>query len=118
MVDYRFEPDRNLLVVRVTGTVTDADFDDEKFPDVPAGTLELLDLAEAGPAEISNARVRQIAEADVRRPERIDRMAILVATDVGFGLARMYQTLSSEMNTEVRIFRDRDEAMAWLGLEP
>lgn len=116
MVDYRYEPDRNLLLVTVTGPVTDADFADANFPDVPSGTLELLDLAGAGRPEISTARLRHLAETDTRRPQRIARMAILVTTDVAFGLARMYQTLSSEMKTEVQIFRDRDQALAWLGV--
>ena len=117
MVEYRFEPDRNLLVVTVTGTVTDEAFQDDKFPDVPPGTLELLDLDGATDVKISNAEVRRVAAVDTRRPERIVRMAILAQRDVGFGLARMYQTLTSEMSTEVQVFRSRDEALAWLGVD-
>ncbi len=117
MVEYRFESHRKLLVVTVSGTVTDEDFQDDKFPDLPPGTLELLDLSEATDARISNAEIRRIAEVDKARPNRVARMAILAEQDVGFGLARMYQTLTSDTPTEVEVFRRRDAAMTWLGLD-
>ena len=48
--------------------------------------------------------------------ERIARMAIVADRDVAFGLARMYQTLSTGMRTDVQIFRDLVAARSWLGL--
>lgn len=117
MVEYRFEAERKLLVVTVSGTVTDEDFQDDKFPDLPEGTLELLDLTRAEAARISNAEIRRLAEVDKKRPDRVARMAILADRDVGFGLARMYQTLTSGMQTVVEVFRSREEALAWLGID-
>lgn len=117
MVEYQYDPKKNLLVVSVTGVVTDADFQDASFPDVPVGTLELLDLRAATDAEITTAEVRRIADVDQKRPERIARMAIVASHDVSFGLARMYQSLSSDMQTEVQVFRDLATAQAWLGIE-
>jgi hypothetical protein len=116
MVEYEFDPDRKLLVVRVTGVVTDGDFGDDAFPDVPEGTLELLDLSGTTEARISNTELRRVSDVDRKRPDRVERMAILATRDVAFGLARMYQMLTEGMRTEVAVFRDHDEAMAWLGL--
>lgn len=118
MVEYRFDPERGLLVVTVSGVVGDADFEDAKFPDVPPGTIELLDLSRAERTEISSGEIRRIAQRDLSWPDRISRMAIVATSDVAFGLARMYQTLCDGMKTEVRIFRSRPEAEDWLGLAP
>ena len=40
-------------------------------------------------------------------------MALLVTTDVSFGLSRMFGTFASSLNMEASVFRDRDECMAW-----
>jgi hypothetical protein len=117
VVEYRYEPESNLLVVTVSGVVTNADFQDARFPDVPADTLELMDLGGCTGTEITTSEVRRIASVDLQRPDRISRMAIVATQDVAYGLARMYQTLSSDMKTEVQIFRDRASARAWLGLD-
>jgi hypothetical protein len=42
------------------------------------------------------------------------RCAVLAATDVVFGLVRMYEAYSEGSPVEVRVFRAVDEAMAWL----
>lgn len=41
------------------------------------------------------------------------RRAFVVSTDVGFGLSRMFQGLSNS-DGDVRVFRDYDQALAWL----
>jgi hypothetical protein len=38
--------------------------------------------------------------------------ALVVATDVGFGLARMFGALREDVSTEVRVFQDYEEAVA------
>ena len=42
------------------------------------------------------------------------RCAIVVASDVEFGLGRMYATLSDEGPMKTRIFRSIEDAEAWL----
>jgi len=42
------------------------------------------------------------------------RSAIVVARDVTFGIARMYQTWMDDQPVNVRIFHELDEARAWL----
>ncbi len=53
-----------------------------------------------------------------RRQEGADgphKLALVLSRDVAFGMARMYQSLteSNEQN-HVGVFRDIDEAKAWL----
>jgi hypothetical protein len=45
------------------------------------------------------------------------RYAILVTSDVAFGIARMYGAFVEDGLLDLRVFRDADEAMAWLRAE-
>ena len=48
-------------------------------------------------------------------PERGNaRLAIVVADDLGFGMARMYQILSDELPQHILVSRDYTEAENWL----
>jgi len=50
-----------------------------------------------------------------QHPERgAARMALIVSDDYGFGTARMYETLSSDLPQELRVFRDYKEGEDWL----
>lgn len=42
------------------------------------------------------------------------RLAILVDQDVHFGLARAHEAFRESELAEVKVFRDEDEALAWL----
>lgn len=42
------------------------------------------------------------------------RSAILVARESDFGMARMYEQLAAEAPRDLHVFRDHDEAIAWL----
>ena len=42
----------------------------------------------------------------------MERSPVGFSADVGFGLARMYQSLSDGQATEVSVFRDEPEARA------
>ena len=42
------------------------------------------------------------------------RRAVVVPSDLGFGMARMYQTLRDELGGRVGVFRDFDEARRWV----
>jgi hypothetical protein len=44
------------------------------------------------------------------------RWAVLVASDVSYGMARMWGLLTQSSGVDIRPFRTQDEAMRWLGL--
>jgi hypothetical protein len=44
------------------------------------------------------------------------RRAVIVATDVVFGMARMYGLMSDDTPDELRVFREEAEALEWLGI--
>jgi hypothetical protein len=45
------------------------------------------------------------------------RRALVVTSDVVFGMARMYQILRDESPDELEIFREMDGALQWLGVD-
>jgi hypothetical protein len=60
--------------------------------------------------EFARKRARQLAEAPPMKS------ALFCEDWVGFGVARMYQDLMAETPLEVRAFRERARAAAWLGV--
>jgi hypothetical protein len=65
--------------------------------------------------DIRPAEVRELARFVLGRQSstRPPRVAFVTGRDPDFGLARMYEMLSEQPTTEVRVFRDYDEAVAW-----
>ena len=64
---------------------------------------------------LSTAEVRAFAEfvlesQPVARPPRV---AIVTGTDVDFGMARMFGAYREHPSTQVRVFRDYDDAVTW-----
>lgn len=121
-VTTRFDPEIGARVHRVNGPV--------HFPDIRRALKEvyeaedydpetpvLWDLREADATPFSADDVRRLSEfvAQYRRSPAHSRAALLVSRDVDFGLARMYEQVHEIRATgEVAVFRDYDEAVAWL----
>jgi hypothetical protein len=65
---------------------------------------------------VSSGHIREMADltkkSDVLEPGT--RCAVVVASDVEFGLTRMYATLAEGGPMETRVFRDIAEAEDWL----
>lgn len=120
----RFDPEANLLVVHLEGAIGDEDLLTYarrvvETPEIPAGHDELIDLRamEAG-GRITTPGLRRVAALFARtdRTPEQSRVAFVASSDVGYGLARMYQAFRSESPLELRVFRSMREARTWLGL--
>lgn len=75
---------------------------------------ELIDGRGAGP-KLTPADVRRIVELlrKLSRESSLGRTAILVSTDYAYGLMHMLEMMVDDV-CEIRVFRDEDEARAWL----
>jgi hypothetical protein len=77
----------------------------------------LLDLREAHVSELPAADMHGF-EIGVARREGMRgagaRAAVLVKSDLLFGVARMFQTIRAESPVAYGVFRDPEEAAAWL----
>jgi hypothetical protein len=69
---------------------------------------------------LSTADLRALAE-ELKRPaptaSRPWRYAVLVSSDVAFGLARMFEAFVRDAPIDIRPFWDREEAVTWLRSE-
>jgi len=91
-------------------------------PDV-AGYDELVDMSDvvevASPSAVRIVQLAALSAAmDVRAPAT--RFAIVAPRDFEFALGRMYaahREMDSRSTRRVEVFRSREDAMAWLGLE-
>ncbi len=63
----------------------------------------------------SSEDIKRVAEFLGPYSDRIGgRCAVLATEDIHFGLSRMGSVYSAGVGVETRVFRDRDEALAWL----
>jgi hypothetical protein len=107
-----------LVRVHVNGTLTDQDLLDgdstlRRDPEFDPAYDQLLDLSEANGSEITANGVRALAS----RPPLFSpsaRRAIVVRSDLGFGMSRMFELAREGKSGEVRVFRDLEAARAWL----
>ncbi len=87
--------------------------DDPGFrPGMPV-LIDCREMRTLLPAEELRALAAEMFRPPASASERW-RYAVLVATDVGFGLARMYGAFVPDPAVDIRPFRDPEEALAWL----
>ena len=107
-----------VVVLAVSGTLDDDELlqlanqlrsDSEVKPDYAL----LIDLREASGVAVTSLGVRALsAQPLVLAPTA--RRAVVVPSDLGFGMARMYEMLRDERGGVVRAFRDLEEARRWV----
>ena len=110
---------RSLVLSRGWGIVTDR----ELLAHVRALTIDprfvrnlhqLADLRDVVDVEVTAATIREMASLNPYGDG--SRRAVVVTSDVLFGMARMYQILRDEPTDELEIFRTLDDALRWLGI--
>jgi hypothetical protein len=117
---WHFEVDRlrRVVQVRVHGTLCDQDLLDgdealRNHPEFQPDFDQLIDMREAVGAKVTTDGIRALAhKPPLFSPE--SRRAIVVLTDLGFGMARMFELLREGKSGEIRVFRDLAEANDWL----
>ena len=107
-----------VVIVTVSGVLGDAELQSlgdqlEKNPEVAPDFALLIDLRQADGKTVTSAGVRALAT----RPlvfSTTSRRAVVVPSDLGFGMARMYEMLRESRGGGMRVFRDYDEARRWV----
>jgi hypothetical protein len=84
----------------------------EKAPD------RLADLSGVEKSDFETATIERLAaERRIRIYPNNFRSAIVAPNSLHYGLARMFQTLSNNPQIDMRIFKTRAEAEAWLAAQ-
>ena len=120
-LDFELDPQERIVQTRAWGLLEDADLYDhlaritELFD---AGTLDegWSQLADFTQVEVftnlSSDAIRSIADRNPWPPK--SKRALVIKSDLGFGLGRMYQMEAGEVGRSLRVFRTVEEARAWL----
>jgi hypothetical protein len=117
-VFYKIDKERRLVMTAATGPFTLADTLDHqqrlvKDPDFEPTFCQLIDLSDITSFDVNAADIRILAQANLFSFP--SRRAILITSDVGFGLARIFEVLREFAGeTGIKIFRDLDEAFDWV----
>ena len=122
-ISYRIDVARDLILTTGSGTLSDADIVGLKEQlaqdrDFKPGMRELSDLRSIDRLDATAAGVRNMVQLDARESGKVrsHRLALVVSQEVAYGMARMYQALSEPHIGGVAVFRDIDEARAWLDI--
>jgi hypothetical protein len=117
---------RRLATLEARGRVDVADMADAAMamlgdPAFVPGTAQLVDLSGVEASDGSWRALASLAERgkDTEPAARLEggRLAIVAPSDLAFGLARMYTVAAEPLPLEARAFRDRHDALAWLGVD-
>jgi len=101
-ITYRIDRERNELRAIAEGTVTLADVRThllKEWNDLALPYRELIDARRAE-IELSSGEVRSITELlrDYSRSNRLGPTAVVVSTEVAYGMMRMLQTLVEDLH--------------------
>lgn len=105
--------DKTLSVEEVESTLFAITHGAEYLPDVDT----LWDMGKIDFSEVDEGFIKRIISMRQKFPERGNaKVALIVSSDLGFGLSRMYETFSeaAEMSQNINVFRDRAKAEKWL----
>jgi len=118
---YLIDVAQKLVFSRGWGVVTDADVlrhaealrADHRFDPGFRQVYSFLDLSEV---RVTPEGVRSVAHMN---PFRTDsRRALVVPSDLAFGLARMFEAHTNSDQEQFRVFRSLGPAFEWVGLDP
>jgi hypothetical protein len=115
---YEIDKERRLVVSTATGPFAMADglAHQERLrkdPDFDPGFSQLMDLTAVTEYEIGVAEIQVLAQRGLF--SSVSRRAIVVQSDLGYGLARMFEMFRENAGElGIRVFRDREEALDWV----
>ena len=120
---YTIESEQRLIRVRMWGSVTPAEIEAVRQsvaadPRFKTDLSELVDLRELTlSTAITTTDIERIASSNI---DRVARRAFVAPDPATYGLIRMYDTLRTLDHAEEQngIFRNMEDAEAWLGLAP
>jgi hypothetical protein len=117
-IERKIDAAARVVILEVSGDLGDPELlglaeELEKAPEAEADFSLLMDLREASGKNVTSAGVRALAA----RPlvlSAASRRAVVVPSELGFGMARMYEMLREERGGAPRVFRDYDAARRWV----
>ena len=115
---YTIRTDLNLVLLRLTGTLTDFDLlgvkdqlrDDPKFN---TEMDEIVDGTGITDHKVTAKAIKQLASAQIFN--HTSKRALVGSSDIAFGMARMFEFYSKKLRGSILTFRNVGEALARIG---
>lgn len=119
-VGFAINIELQLVLVKAWGTLTSTELIGATdaihgMPEFQRAQRELGDYREVADFELDGAAIQRLAAQSMFPPAA--RRAVVVNAEVAFGIARMYQMLREKPGDGLRVLRDMDEAVSWVGLD-
>ena len=114
--DYRIDRPRRVVHCRAWGVLTDQDLTDNRValhadPAFDPDVAVLYDFTDVTEVNVTSTALRRLAKGSRLAPTA--RQALVVSSEVAFGMARMY-SLFGGIEEQNQVFRDRASAIRWL----
>lgn len=119
-IRYRIDKVRKLVLSTATGLLTQRDITEHRRallrdPDFVPSFKQIFDFRGVTDSELTSTDIRERAESKLFGDG--SRRALVASSDLVFGMARMYQLLAADENSdEIRVFREMSDAVRWLDL--
>ena len=120
-VEVSIDRELKLAVIRITGDLLLGEVARQaaafvERPDVVPGMPAIFDLREVDFGSFGAADSRSLGDVNRRLAARRGsaRVALLVDSDLGYGVLRMHEVLGQTPNLQVRVFRNLMEAQHWV----
>jgi hypothetical protein len=124
-VEFVVLSEHSLVLSKAWGSVTGGDFHAQArelaaHPQFDRTFKQLTDLREVATPDVTADDIRKLAALNPF--EQSARRVAIANSDVAFGMSRMYQMLVESQGgllreEAMRIFRELDDGLRWLGLE-
>ena len=120
---YQIDEDNGLIQIIAEGKLIDSellDMSHQLFCDktFSMGFNQLIDLRKVTSFCVTTVGIEQLIAHERHRigGNPCGRLAIVAPSNISFGTARMYQSLSSNKTFTIQVFRNMGKANEWLGL--
>jgi hypothetical protein len=122
-IDFEVRPDEGLVIFTVKGGFTAEDFiaaidEAAEEPGWRPAMDALFDMTDGVGDLLSPDALKRMARFMWNSTPKLGagyKVAVVAKRDVDYGLTRMFQVFMNGPPFELRIFRDRGEALGWLG---
>ncbi|MBD3347492.1 MAG: hypothetical protein GF401_20745 [Chitinivibrionales bacterium] len=120
---YTWDPSQRILRASFFGVVNNEDLrklalDVARDPVIVPPIYELIDLRSVEEVSADSEGMRFVANVELTYREKFQgqRISIIAPTNLLYGMARMYEMISSASDTpsEISVFKTAEEAEAWL----
>jgi len=122
-IKYSIDKDLGVVFTTASEVLTENELMEHKRklisdPNFNPGFVELSDVRQISDLAVSPSGIERFVAQDVSDAERMKdfKLAIVVSGALEFGMGVMYEMMSRENVTNVRIFRDMGQAKEWLDI--